>query len=167
MYDEMESYISDSDNGEVGWSILLDLNRVPTKALPWLAQFTGVRLDQSLSDANQRQQIADAAGLYRGSLASIVAAAQRHLTGTKDVLVEERYQGSAYKLWMATRTAQTPNTAVTLADILTQKPAGIVLTYQTVAGQTFGELLGTTLVFSTAYTTYTTFEGVLRNAPGT
>lgn len=157
MYDEMESYISDSDNGEVGWSILLDLTRVPSKALPWLAQFAGVRLNQSLSDAAQRDQIAEQAGLRRGSLSSIISAAQQFLTGTKDVIVIERLNGNAYQLYIATRTAQTPNALQVETAIRSQKPAGLVLTYETISGQSFSELLAKGTM-QNVYTTYATFQ---------
>lgn len=167
MYQEMDDYVSDGPNGEPGWSILLDLNRVPSKALPWLAQFVGVTVDQSLSDADQRAQIRDQAGQRRGTPASIVAAAQKHLTGTKDVIMIERYQGNAYALYVATRTSQTPSSAQTLADILTQKPAGIILTYQTITGQSFNELLTDSPLFSNVFGNYLTFQGVVTGVHGT
>src|SRR5215467_11358862 len=43
MFQEVEDLVRDSPEGP-GWSELLDLNRAPTQALPWLAQLVGVRL---------------------------------------------------------------------------------------------------------------------------
>lgn len=167
MFQEIDDYASDGDDGEPGWSILLDLNRCPTKALPFMGQFVGVQLTPGLTDAQMRARIAAHPGFGRGTPSAIIAAAQAHLTGTGDVLMTERYTGDPYKLYVATRTSQTPNSTQTLADIMAAKPAGIILTYETIAGQTFQELLTNASPFSSTYTTYATFQGVLKNAPGT
>jgi hypothetical protein len=166
MFDEVETYGRDGPNGEPGWSILLDLNRAPTKALPWLGQFVGVNVPSTLDDATARSRIYDKHNFTRGTVAAIISGAQATLTGTKDVIVQERYTGDPYKLWVGTRTSQTPDSAVTLAALMREKPAGILLTYQTITGQTFDELLadGT---FSHAYTTYATMQGLLMDQPGT
>lgn len=166
MVEEIEDYVSEDTGGQVGWSIIMDADRAPMVVLPWLGQFVGVQLDQSLSEAGQRAQITQHTNFQRGTVASIILAAQLHLTGTKDVIMIERYTGDAYKLYIATRTAQTPNPTQTLADILTQKPAGIILTYETIAGQSFNELLakGT---FANVFSTYATFQGALTGTPGT
>jgi len=164
LFQEVDDYASDGDNGEVGWSSIVDINRAPSKGLEWLSQMAGVFLppravgqSDASYDAQCRAFIVQASGQARGRPASLIAAAQLHLTGTKDVLMQERYTGDPYQLWIATRTAQTPSTTQTLADIMSQKPAGIVLTYTTLAGQTFNELLskGT---FQTVFTTYATFQ---------
>lgn len=167
MFDEIDEYASDGDFGEVGWSSIMDVDRAPLKALPWLAQFVGVTLDQTLSEADQRNQVKTVPGFSRGTKASIIAAAQRHLTGTRDVIMIERYQGKAYRLYIATRTAQTPNNLVTIADIKTQKPAGITLFYEILSGQTFQELLGDSPLMSNIFGNYATFQGALTGVHGT
>jgi P2-related tail formation protein len=166
MFQEIDDYASDDTEGQIGWSILVDVDRAPAKALPWLAQFVGVSLDQSLSEAAQRNQIKETAGFNRGTPAAIIDATQRHLTGTKDVIMIERYQGSAYKLYVATRTAQTPNPTITQADVVSQKPAGIVLTYQTLTGQTYNELLADSALYSNVFSNYLTYQGVLIGTHG-
>lgn len=165
MFDEIESYARD-DGDKPGWSILLDLDRSPYKALPWLGQFAGVKVPSTLTDAVARQRISDKHGFTRGTPTAFISAAQATLTGTKDVLMQERYNGSAYALWIGTRAAQTPDSAKTLAALMAEKPAAINLTYVTITGQTFNELLadGT---FQNAFTTYATFQGLLMDAPGT
>jgi hypothetical protein len=167
MLDEVETYARDGANDEPGWSILLDVNRAPTKALPWLAQFVGAKVPSSMSDPAARARIVAHPNFARGTPALIIQAAQLHLTGTKDVLITERYNGDPYALYVATRTDQTPSSAQTLADIMSAKPAGIVLTYETITGQTFNELLTNTPLFSNTYSTYATMQGVLKSAPGT
>lgn len=156
-FDEIESYARDGANGEPGWSILLDTNRAPYKALPWLAQFVGAVVPNTLDDASARARIVSHPNFQRGTPALIAVAAQLHLTGTKDVLMTERYLGDPYQLYVATRTAQTPNSTQTQNDIIAAKPAGIALTYATISGQSFSELLskGT---FQTVFTTYATFQ---------
>jgi len=166
MFDEVEDYARDGDNDEPGWSILLDLGRAPTKALPWLGQFVGVNVPSTLSDAAARSRIYDKHNFTRGTVAAIVAGAQATLTGTRDVLVIERYTGDPYQLWVGTRTTQTPNSTLTQNAIMAEKPAGIVLTYATVTGQTFDELLADGN-FQHAYTTYATMQGLYLDQPGT
>jgi hypothetical protein len=167
MFDEIETYARDGPNGEAGWSIILDVTRAPYKALPWLGQFVGVYVPDTLSDAVARARIVSHPNFQRGTLAAIIAAAQTNLTGVKGVLVTERYQGDAYSLYVATRAAQTPSPTQTQKDILAAKPAGLSLTFETLAGQTFQELLSKTPTLQSTYTTYATFQGVLKDAAGT
>ena len=45
MFQEIDDYASDGPNDEAGYSVLVDLNRAPSKALPLLAQFVGVDVE--------------------------------------------------------------------------------------------------------------------------
>lgn len=163
---ELDSLVRDSDDGP-GWSAILDLDRCPDNGLKWLAQTVGVTIVEGLTPAAQRARIAAHVNWKRGSPAAIVAAAQLHLTGNKTVVMRERYTGSAWKLSIVTYTAETPDSAQTLADILEQKPAGIVLTYSVLDGQDFQTLLDNHALFSNVYADYATFEGVVEDIPGT
>lgn len=174
MFQVVDDYGRDqliAGNYAPGWSQMLDLNRCPTEALGWLAQFVGVTLQQGLTDAQQRARIAAVGGWSRGTVASIVAAAQQYLTGTKTVVVRERDPGvvpanPAYGLTVITRTAETPSSAAVLAAILSQKPAGIILNYQTLTGTDYQGLLDLYATYQVIFTTYTTYEGVLDLNPG-
>ena len=166
-FDPVESWARDGAQGQAGWSILVDLDRAPIEALPWLGQFVGVSIPSSLDDATARARIFGKAGFSRGTLPAIAQAAQTHLTGSKDVLIIERYQGDAYKLYVATRTAQTPSTTKTLADIIAAKPAALGLVYETITGQTFNELLTDSPLFSNVFSNYLTMQGVLTGVHGT
>ena len=166
MFDEVEEWARDDAGGEPGWSILLDLARAPNKALPWLGQFVGVSVPGNLDDATARARILGKSGFARGTLPSIAEAAMMHLTGSKDVLITERYQGNAYRIYVATRTAQTPSPAKTLADIITKKPAGLILTYETITGQTYNELLADSPLYSNVFSNYLTYQGVLIGTHG-
>lgn len=127
-YQELDDIAGDGDLP--GWAALLDPDLTPVWALPWLAQLVGVRLTVGASEAVQRAEVTTAAGWRRGRPASIVAAVQATLTGTKDVRIVERWT-SAYTLLVLTIPSETPDEAVTLAAIISQKPAGIVLEYMT------------------------------------
>lgn len=127
MWQDVYDLVSDSDNGP-GWSSLVDIDRVPAIALPWLAQLAGVRLLIGASEAVQRAQVAAADGRNRGTVAAIVAAGQLTLTGMKIVNVTER-SGSAYRLTITTRPSETPDPTATLKALMAAKPAGLLLTY--------------------------------------
>lgn len=163
---ELDSLARDSDDG-IGWSALLDLDRIPDKGLPWLAQFVGVQTIIGLDTSSQRARIAAHANWKRGSPDAIIQAAQLHLTGNKTVILRERFTGDAWKLGIVTYTDETPDSAQTLADILEQKPAGIVLTYNVLDGQDFQLLLDNHPTFANVYADYLTFEGIVEDQPGT
>jgi hypothetical protein len=50
-----------------GWSVLLDVGRCPTYALPWLGQFVGVRFAAPTSDATMRSTIVNLPATKRGT----------------------------------------------------------------------------------------------------
>lgn len=122
-----------------GWVIALDPLAAPLDALPWLAQFAGVTLEPELTEAEQRAKIASPEGFQRGTPAAMREAGKRTLTGTKTVLIEERYT-TAYALWVRTLATETPDPVATEAAIRSQKPIGLVLTYESVTGQGWNDL---------------------------
>jgi hypothetical protein len=139
MAQEIDDLVADSDAGP-GWSPIMDVDRAPVKALPWLGQWVGVTVDTSRSEDAQRAQIRDEAGFRRGTPAAIVAATRSTLvpvvSDPPTVLMTERDTG-AYRLKIRTYDVETPDPAATLAAILTQKPAGIVLDYDTISTWTW------------------------------
>lgn len=121
--------------------------RAPAWALPWLAQFAGIpALPLGLTEAQQRDYIANAPGMRRGRPAAMIAAAQRYLTGNKTVEFLERSDptnpgaDAPYHLTVYTYAAETPDGAQVLAALLEQKPAGIVMHYDVLPGWTIGEM---------------------------
>lgn len=123
-----------------GWQVLFDPDECPAVYLPYLAQFAGVELEPDLTEEQQRDKIKLPEGFLRGTRDALIQAIQRTLTGTKHVAFIERYTGSAYQLAVRTQTAETPDEAVTLAAILSQKPVGIVLDYDSITGATYDEV---------------------------
>lgn len=83
-----------------GYSILLDIYRCPTYALPWFGQFVGVRFttQQLLSDSAQRQAILAENSFARGTAATILAVANSFmLPGFTAILMERTaFIGSAF-----------------------------------------------------------------------
>src|SRR5688572_9763411 len=53
---ELPTVVRDTDT-HPGWATLLDPTVAPAWALPWLAQFAGVRLTEGLTEDQQRTQI--------------------------------------------------------------------------------------------------------------
>lgn len=124
----VESWARDTDDGP-GWSILLDLDRCPEIALPWLAQFKGAVIPAGMPPGDWREWVRTAEGLRRGQVPALIAAGQRHLTGTRGVRVILRTGPTWYHTTVITRTTETPDPAVTFADLMSAKRIGIVLTH--------------------------------------
>jgi hypothetical protein len=173
LFQEIEDLASDGDNGETGWSVVVDLNRIPDKGLDYIAQFVGVQLPPGITAADKRARIARTDGWLRGSKGAIQGAPLPYLTGAKTVILRERDVAAApndppYGLTVITRTSETPNSAQVLAALLAQKPAGILLNYVVLAGQDYQILFnGGATTYQNVFTTYLTYQGVLNAAPGT
>jgi hypothetical protein len=61
--------------GAVGWSQILDINRCPSYALPWLAQFIGSGIPQNTTLTYQQmiQKMQARSGFQRATVSSIIA----------------------------------------------------------------------------------------------
>lgn len=57
-----------------GWSQLLDINRCPQYALPWLAQFVGVELNPNWTATQSRTAIGERVNFQRGTVVNITRA---------------------------------------------------------------------------------------------
>ena len=146
MYQDTYELVRDTDEDGTdrpGWADLLDIDACPARYLPYLGQFVGARIPSGTDDAAARELVRTPAGQQRCRIASIEAAAKRHLTGTQTVYIAERVDGHAYWITVATITSETPDEAVTLADILSQKPGGILLDYFTTTAEFIDDLDGT------------------------
>lgn len=127
LFEQVRSYVSDRDD-MLGWEVIFNVDECPPEALAYLGQFVGVHFEDKLTDQEKRDKIKDRPAFRRGTVGAIEAAAKLRLTGTKSVLIKERFE-SPYRLLIRTFTKQTPDPEGTRADILSQKPAGIVLDY--------------------------------------
>jgi hypothetical protein len=99
-----------------GWSQILDVNRCPDYALPWLGQLLGVRLQYNPNQTNAqmvaswKSAIQGHAGFQRGTVASIKSFVASTLTGlwqssgstttvsSSEIIVLERTQTTADSL---------------------------------------------------------------------
>lgn len=163
MLDDVADLSRDGEDGTPGWAGLFDLNRVPARYLPWLAQFVGVRIPPGLSEAAQRQRIRETDGFRRGSPGAIKGAARQHLAGTRTVYLTERH-GSAYGLTVATLENETPDPAAVVAAVKAQTPAGIVLAVTVVRGGTYQTLRDTHPDYADVRSTFVTYTD-MRNDP--
>lgn len=134
----------DTADGPPGMSALLDVERCPDRALPWLAQFPGVHAIPGEDPVVLRDRVRSAEGLRRGTDTALIAAVQRTLTGAKTVRLIGQQGTDGWGLTLITRTAETPDPAATLKVALAAKDAGLILTHVVAAGQTWDEVQGTT-----------------------
>jgi hypothetical protein len=169
---EVNDYTA-SENGYPPWSVIVDVDRAPFKALPWLGQLVGLRMPVRLvteTDAQYETRIRDyirqPPGFRRGTPSDLIEAAQLHLTGTKTVILRERY-GGAYRLEILTKAGETPNSDYVLRALLARKPAGLVLTYTLLAGQDYQILYTDHATYQIMFTTYVSYQGVYLDQPGT
>lgn len=119
--------LSEDRDGRPGWAVLVDVETTPDNALPWLAQIPGVQLTRGITAPEQREEVRLRSGQARCRPASMIAAVQKTLTGTKNVRILER-TSSAWTLTVFTRTDETPDPDATLAAAMSQKVGGDVLT---------------------------------------
>lgn len=166
----VEDWVRDTPDGP-GWSLLLDADRCPPEALPWLAQFVGVRLLPGASDDDSRERITSTDGFSRGTPAAIRGAAIATLTGNRSVFIVERDHDSAdtpdyaYYLSVATYRGQTPDPVATEKAIVAQKPGAIVLTYTCVDGQTYTQVKTRFATYAALLAAYPTYQAVWVDTP--
>ncbi len=171
MFQLVEDLVRDTADGP-GWSPLLDLDRCPDEALPWLAQFAGVRVLPGSSPDDQRARIASTDGFRRGTVAALRGAAAATLTGQQKLLVYERSGDTAvspeyaYYLRVRSYTSETPNPAATLSALLSQKPGGLVLDYAAVAGQDYAQLKAGHASYAAVKAAYVNYSTVAADQPG-
>lgn len=93
-------------NGFVGWSILMDVSRCPAYALPWLAQFVGVRFSSAqLTNVDSMRSAIVAKGNFgRGTPQSIANSLIPYLGPNSYVNIIERYP-DAYSFTVQVRGA--------------------------------------------------------------
>jgi len=163
--DLIHEIVSDTPEAP-GWQILLDPTRCPAICLPFLGQFVGARLKPGMSEAEQRAAIAEPEGFGRGTPGAIIAVAKRRLTGTKTVLLVERYTGLAYRMKLVTIESETPEPEETLADIIEeQKPIGIRLFFNASPDWTWNELVEEKPTWEKVEAEFDTWDAVLTNSP--
>lgn len=168
-FELVEEWVSDTDT-DIGWSLLLDVDRCPVEALPWLAQIVGLSLDTALSEADQRQQIEDVSNWKRGTPGAIIGAPAPYLTGTKTVVLRERYDGSGndapYDFEVITLSTETTDAVAVEAALRSQKPTGDRLTYVNSTGQDLQAVKDNYATLQTLKDSFATLGGIKTNTLG-
>lgn len=154
-----------SDRDQPGWQIVFDPDNAPVWVLPYLAQFVGVTLLPSDSEARQREKIALPEQFKRGTPAAMLAAVQATLTGGQTILMDEFFGGSAYALRIRTLESETPDEAATEAAAISQKPIGIILTYAAVDGQDWSDVASKHTDWQEVSDTYGSWSAVKTEPP--
>jgi hypothetical protein len=165
---ERVAEIYDPEDGPPG-SPLLDVDRCPDWALPWLAQLVGVTIPTGTSPELVRTGIREVAGWKRGTPGALRAAAQAFLTGDQTVIFRERDTSAAdppYTLEVVTLVSETPDPAAVEAALRRQKPAGIVLTYRTVTGWDWQQVDVDYSAWSALDGAYTSWRRLINKEPG-
>jgi len=134
LFQTVDDWASDTDDGKPGYSLLVDPTRCPVDAIPWLAQFVGATITTGLSEADQRTQLVGLGNWKRGTADSIKLALQPLLTGGQTVQIKER-DTSPYHFQVLTLASETPNQTAVIATINATKPAGLQYTYVYFSGQ--------------------------------
>jgi hypothetical protein len=110
------------------WEGILDPVTAPLAWLQWLAQIPGVDIPPSDTEAQARDRIAQAAGIYEGTENALKLEVARTLTSGDPAMVRVVYP-AFWGITVRTRTSDTPDPAAAQAAALAQTPAGYLLTY--------------------------------------
>jgi hypothetical protein len=159
----VEDLVRDTPDGP-GWSALLDVDRCPVEALPWLGQLAGVRVLPDSSESAMRARIRSTDGFHRGTVAAMRAAALATMSEAGYLVFRER-AGDPYVLDVISYADETPDPNATLQALLAQKPGGIVLNYSTATGQTYQVLNDTHASYDDVNATYAYYAAVLLDEP--
>ena len=170
-----------------GWSNLLDPNNCPDQFLTYLGQFNGTAIPPTLDPTTARAKIVGESAQQRGTLASVVSAVQRNLTGTQSVVVEERVDGSgnpnAYWFVVIVRPeeAGAPAQTITNASVANPgpplsalidsvnavKPGGVQWTLVLTDGWTISQVESSQATITALEGNFVTITGLEQDRPGT
>lgn len=129
----------DVDDGRVGWQWVLDPSETDAPVLPWLAQFVGGQVDVGAPVDVRRDQVSDSSALRRGSIDGIKRAVRATLTGSRSVIVSERF-GDPYVYRIQTFFDETSDVAATGRAVQASKPAGLTVLFETVLSGSWGQV---------------------------
>lgn len=138
--DLIHELVTETDE-RVPWEVLFDPEACPAVCLPYLAQYVGVRITPEMTEPQIRAAIVSPEGFGRGTLLALEAVVKRYLTGSKSVIIEERYSAFPWRLRITTIEEETPDpTALEEAILREQKPIGIRLFFNRRAIWNWGEV---------------------------
>lgn len=165
MINFINDIIRDSPDGP-GWHSIMDPDTAPTEALSWLGQFVGVIVPpQALNQTEEqweefaRFKIKSVEGFRRGSARAFASVAAPFLIGQKELLIYER-DTSPYHLTVYTYDDETLDESAVLAALLSQKPAGLVMDYQTIARNSYAAVDVSYSTYTAVDVDYTSYAGL-------
>lgn len=127
-------YVPPEDGAGYRTSDLTDPSTADAAWLPWLAQLVGIKLNTSLSVADQRTIIATSlAGAKAGTKAAIIQAAQTVLTGSKFIQLHDHSTvgniggATQWDILIVTNALETTSDPALAVIALGAKPAGVLL----------------------------------------
>lgn len=167
---DIDDIVRDTDEGP-GWTILFDADRCPSRYLPWLAMFAGVRINRSMTDQQIRERIKDRPAWRRGTPAGIKQAAQSKLTGAKKVILRERHQignpdDAPGYFELITYTDETPDSAAVLRTVVDeQKDVGLLIGYRVLDGQDWDQVVADWDSWDDVMSNYDTWTDVIEDTP--
>lgn len=164
MFAESEAFSEDTEDQE-GYITLLDPVLAPLGALRYQAMIAGERMPQGLSEALQREYITDAPNHRRGTLMSLVRAAQRTLIGQRTVSITESSPNTD-TIQVVTYTSETPYPASVLNDLLSVVPADIILNYQVLSSSTYTAAMTGYASYAAMDVAYTTYQDMRDSLSG-
>lgn len=157
---DLYEIVRDTDE-HPGWGVLFDPDDAPVEALDYLAQFVGGVLTPVMSEAERRQEIKTPATWRRGGVDELIEAVKRTLTNSKTVVLIERHEGSAWRLWVRTLSVETPDPSETERVLRENKVIGIVLLYEAVEGQSWFDVYTNHSTWNEVLSEYDTWEDLV------
>lgn len=123
---------------------IFNVETCPTGDLPYLGMFVGASVPIGSSQATARAIVQGESGLQRGTTASIIAAAQRFLTGSQTVTLYERLgpDGSTPDPdWFVLEvdSSEIISASALIAAVNAVKPGGVMWTFNEVSGYTWDD----------------------------
>lgn len=162
-FQDIENLVRDKGS-QPGWAAALDPDQVPAIGLGWLAQMVGTRLQSNVTQAQQITWVKARAGFGRGTPAAMIAAIKPLLGGTQHVVLNERVGGNEYAVEVQLILAEvlpTVSMGQVLAAAISQKPAGVILTFNpALTTQTFAQLKAGYATFALAKAHYANFAAM-------
>lgn len=150
------------------WAILLDPDRCPTVALPYLAQYVGVAITPEMSELQIRNEIKEPTGWARGRPPAMRIATRRTLKPVADeelmVIIRTRTPEVGHH-YVRTLLAQTPDPERTERIVRSAIPAWEMLDYEAIDGVTFADIAAKFDTFGDLTAGFPTFKDLAEVLP--
>lgn len=170
MLQPIDDMVKDGPEGEPGWSQMLDLRRAKTEWLPWIGQWVGYTVpDQGKQplaeyDPIQRDQIVCMAAHRRGSIDALYDAIEYHLNEPKTIIIHERTPDPDHLDLFVLQSEIKTSLALVQQAALAAKAAGLLFTFQSVAGGTYLEFKARNTIYSTLPPKFSSYTDLKNNS---